>query len=105
MSTHAREFEAFPPWRRGYARFLPDPLKGFAKRFVTDVEPIVALHLPSEIEARFVRFSNPELLAKANSQAMLAQLRRSESAAVRRVVEMIDRYNAGLEQEALLIQA
>jgi hypothetical protein len=36
---------------------------------------------------------------------MLAQLRRSESAAVRRVVEMIDRYDAGLEQEGLLIQA
>jgi len=64
----------------------------------------VALYLPSEIEARFVRFSNPDLLAKTNSQATLAQLRRSESTAVRRVVEMIDRHNAGLEQEALLIQ-
>ena len=64
----------------------------------------VALYLPSEIEARFVRFSNPDLLAKTNSQATLAQLRRSESTAVRRVVEMIDRHNAGLEQEALLIE-
>jgi hypothetical protein len=64
----------------------------------------VALYLPSEIEARFVRFSNPDLLAKTNRQATLAQLRRSESTAFRRVVEMIDRHNAGLEQEALLIQ-
>jgi hypothetical protein len=64
----------------------------------------VALYLPSEIEARFVRFSNPDLLAKTNRQATLAQLRRSESTAVRRVVEMIDRHHAGLEQEALLIQ-
>ena len=65
----------------------------------------VALYLPSDMEARFARFSNPELLTKANSQAMLAQLRRSELTAIRPVVELIDRYNAGLEQEALLIQS
>jgi hypothetical protein len=44
------------------------------------------------------------LLKKANSQAMLAQLRRSEMPAIRQVVELIDRYNASLEQEALLVQ-
>ena len=62
----------------------------------------VALHLPADLEARFAKFSNPELLKKGNSQAMLAQLRRSNLPEVRRVVELIDRYNAGLEQEALL---
>jgi hypothetical protein len=63
----------------------------------------VALYLPADLEIRFERFSNRELLKRVNSQAMLAQLRRSESPAVRRVVELIDRHNAGLEQEALLI--
>ncbi len=64
----------------------------------------VTLYLPTDIEARFARFSNPELLTRANSQAMLARLRRSELSAIRRVVELIDGYNAGLEQEALFIQ-
>lgn len=63
----------------------------------------VALYLPSDLESRFARFSNPELLKKANSQAMLARLRTSELVAIRPVVALIDRYNAGLEQEALLI--
>jgi len=64
----------------------------------------VDLHLPTDLEIRFNEFSNPELLRKGNSQAMLAQLRRSNLPQIRRVVELIDRYNAGLEQEALLIQ-
>ena len=64
----------------------------------------VTLHLPDDIEARFARFSNSGLLKKAHSQAMLVQLRKSELSAIRRVIELIDRYNAGLEQEALLIQ-
>lgn len=63
----------------------------------------ITLHLPTDLEARFARFSNRKLLKKGNSQAMLAQLRRSDSSSVRRVVELIDRYNAGLEQEALLL--
>lgn len=64
----------------------------------------VVLHLPADLEARFAKFSNRELLEKGNSQAMLAQLRRSDLPATRRVVELIDRYNAGLEQEALLVK-
>jgi len=63
----------------------------------------VVLHLPADLETRFAKFSNRELLEKGNSQTMLAQLRRSDLPAIRRVVELIDRYNAGLEQEALLI--
>ena len=46
LRTEVREFAAFSAWRRGYARFLPDALKDFAKRFVTDVEPIVGEALP-----------------------------------------------------------
>jgi len=64
----------------------------------------VILHLPADLEIRFAQFSNRKLLEKGNSQAMLAQLRRSNLPAIRRVVELIDRYNAGLEQEALLVK-
>jgi hypothetical protein len=65
--------------------------------------PRVELYLAPDLDSRFERFSNRDLLKKLNSQAMLAQLRRSELPCVRRVVELIDRHNAGLEQEALLI--
>lgn len=61
------------------------------------------LYLPPDLDARFERFSNSDLLKKLNNQAMLAQLRRSELPTIRRVIELIDRHNAGLEQEALLI--
>ncbi len=61
------------------------------------------LHLPVDLADRFERFSNRGLLYKGNSQAMLAQLRRSELPEVRRVVKLIDQHNAGLEQEALLL--
>jgi hypothetical protein len=64
----------------------------------------VVLHLPADLETRFTKFSNRELLEKSNSQAILTQLRRSDLLAIRRVVELIDRYNAGLEQEALLLK-
>jgi hypothetical protein len=37
----------------------------------------VDLYLPADLETRFARFSNEELLKRANSQAMRAQLRRS----------------------------
>jgi hypothetical protein len=63
----------------------------------------VVLHLPPDLEMRFDRFSKRKLLAKRNSQVMLAKLRKSDSPEIRRVVELIDRYNAGLEQEALII--
>lgn len=64
----------------------------------------VQLHLPTDLETRFARFSNRELLEKGNSQSVLAQLRRSALPAIQRVVQLIDRHNAGLEQEALLLQ-
>ena len=63
----------------------------------------VNLFLPADLEARFAQFSSRKLLEKGNNQAMLAQLRRSDISSIRHVVELIDRYNAGLEQEALLI--
>jgi hypothetical protein len=59
--------------------------------------------LPTDLKKRFHEFSNGDLLKKGNNQAMLAQLRRSDLPAIRHVIELIDRYNAGLEQEALLV--
>jgi hypothetical protein len=64
----------------------------------------VDLYVPADLEMRFAKFSNGKLLAKANSQAMLAQLRRSDLPVIRLVVGLIDRNNAGLEQEALLLK-
>ena len=63
----------------------------------------VRLYLPYDLDHQFARFSNHTLLKKINSQAMLASLRRSASPEVRHVVALIDRHNAGLEQEALLL--
>ena len=62
----------------------------------------VSLHLPADLETRFAKFSNRDLLKKGNSQAMLAQLRQTDSPPIRHVVDLMNRYNAGLEQEALL---
>lgn len=63
----------------------------------------VALYMPADLENLFVRFSKRKLLANRSSQATLARLRKSDSPEVRRVVDLIDRHNAGLEQEALLL--
>lgn len=62
----------------------------------------VRLHLPSDLSARFERFSNRSLLDKPNSRAVLVNLRRSPVPEISQVLELIERYNAGLEQEALL---
>jgi hypothetical protein len=63
----------------------------------------VRLHVPADLDHRFSRFSNPALLQKPNSRTLLANLRRSVIPEVHAVVELMDRYNAGLEQEALLL--
>lgn len=60
------------------------------------------LFIPDDLDQMFARYSNRSLLRKRNSQALLANLRRSDSGNVRTVVQLIDRYNAGLEHEALL---
>ena len=63
----------------------------------------VVLHVPTDLEARFTLYGNRDLLAKANTRAMLAQLRRSDSEVILRIVALMDRHNTGLEQEALLL--
>jgi hypothetical protein len=64
----------------------------------------VRLHLPHDLDQQFACFSNQALLKHANGQSMLANLRGSDSPEVRQVVALIDRQNAGLEQEALLLR-
>jgi hypothetical protein len=59
--------------------------------------------LPTDLENLFAQFSKRKLLMNRSSQAVLARLRKSDFPEVRRVVELMDRHNAGLEQEALLI--
>jgi len=63
----------------------------------------VRLHLPHDLDRQFARFSKLDLLKNATSQAMLSNLRSTDSPEVRQVVALIDRHNAGLEQEALLL--
>jgi hypothetical protein len=63
----------------------------------------VRLHAPGDLAERFVRFSNPRLLERPNSLAVLANLRTNASPQIQAVLELIHRHNAGLEQEALLI--
>jgi len=65
----------------------------------------ISLFLPPDLEEKFRRFSNRALLQKKHTQGMLATLRRSLRPEVRRVVALIDEHNAGLEQEALLLQS
>lgn len=62
-----------------------------------------SLHLPSDLAMRFARFGNPELLRRSANQALLAKLRNSNLAEVKAVLELMDRHNAGLEQESLLV--
>ena len=63
----------------------------------------VRLHVPAALPTRFARFSNRTLLDKPKNRALLAKLRHSSIPEIQRVVELMDRHNAGLEQEALLL--
>jgi hypothetical protein len=63
----------------------------------------VRLHLPENLDDLFTRYSKRELLEKRKNQVLLAKARQSECSQIREVVALIDKYNAGLEQEALLI--
>lgn len=64
----------------------------------------VRLWIPGQIEELFGRFGNRRLLKARKSQAMLARLRGTGDADIARISALIERHNAGLEQEALLIR-
>ncbi|MEW6486621.1 MAG: hypothetical protein AB1578_01740 [Thermodesulfobacteriota bacterium] len=61
----------------------------------------VRLFVPEGFEGLLAAYGKPALLAA--SPAVQARLRRAEDPEVRRVVALLDRHGAGLEQEALLI--
>lgn len=61
------------------------------------------LHLPSGLGEAFSRFANKDLLRREASQALLPALRTNRWPEVRTVLDLIERHNAGLEQEALLV--
>lgn len=63
----------------------------------------VRLHVPERLDELFRRFAQRGLLARRQSQSLLAGLRRSAHPQVRRVLDLIEKHNAGLEQEALLV--
>lgn len=65
----------------------------------------VQLHLPENLAALFQHHGNGELLQKPSTQSLLAKSRQSRIAEVRSVLALIEKHNAGLEQEALLIHA
>ena len=65
----------------------------------------VKLYLPPDLESKFAQYSSRDLLKKGNNRAMLAKLRQSPWPEVLKVVAMIDRYNAGLEQEVLFLRS
>lgn len=62
----------------------------------------VQIYLPQNLADLFHRFGNHELLEKRRSQRLLAELRSANVSEVQAVVKLIDFYNVGLEQEALI---
>lgn len=66
--------------------------------------PRVQLHLPGHLAELFACHANNTLLQKPSTQSLLAKLRLSDLHEVRAVLTLIEKHNAGLEQEALLIQ-
>lgn len=63
----------------------------------------VTLHVPADLADQFARFSKRSLLEAGNNQTVLRYLRQSQDPQIRAVLQLIDTYNAGLEQEALLL--
>jgi hypothetical protein len=61
------------------------------------------LYRPDNLERLFSRYGKAQLLE--DSAAVLARLRENTDSDVRGVVELMDRFGVGLEQEALLIDA
>jgi len=63
----------------------------------------VQLHLPENLADLFAHHANGELLQKPSTQSLLAKLRLSQITEARIVLALIEKHNAGLEQEAILI--
>lgn len=63
----------------------------------------VSLYEPKNLQYLFRHHSKTSLLTDPRNQRMLMQLRKSENPTVRRVVDLMDEFNGGLEHEALFI--
>ena len=63
----------------------------------------VVLHLPYDLGSRFAEFSKRSLVGDPHNQSVLRNLRQSPDPAIRAVLKFIDEHNAGMEQEALLL--
>lgn len=61
------------------------------------------LFRPADLEKLFIHYGKAQLLS--DSSAVLARLRKNTDSEVRYVVELMDRFGVGLEQEALLIDS
>lgn len=59
------------------------------------------LYLPANLEELLSRYGKSNLLL-GNNATILARLRKTEDQEVRQIVELIDRFGVGLEQEILL---
>jgi hypothetical protein len=101
--------------RRALAWLASPPMAGARYLHLGDYDPVgldeylrlaracpgrVRLFVPDRFEEVLAAYGKPALLAA--SPAVLARLRRSRDPDVARVVALLDRYGAGLEQEALL---
>ena len=63
----------------------------------------VTLHVPADLSDRFAKFSKRSLLDHGNGQNLLRNLRQSPLPDIRSVLNLIEKHNAGMEQEALLL--
>lgn len=61
----------------------------------------VTLHIPNNIDSLFDRYANQTLLANANATGLLKRLRTSKDPQVRKIVQLMNQTNGGLEQEIL----
>lgn len=62
----------------------------------------VKLHIPANIEDLFVKYGKRELLI--DSEAVLRRLRATKEPDALRIIELMNAYNTGLEQEILLLK-
>lgn len=63
----------------------------------------VELYIPNDLETRFHRFGKRQLLFRESNQTTLRNLQKNRTPEIRKVLELILRANAGLEQEALFL--
>lgn len=65
--------------------------------------PRVQFYRPENLADLFAHHANGELLQKPSTQSLLAKLRLSRITEVRTVLALIEKHNAGLEHEVLLL--